>query len=475
MANYKELIGLSARQAVKALEKKQLKPIELLDAAIQRTEEVDKEINALPLRLFEQARAAAKNFKPSKKAKSGSLAGLPFVAKEYNDIKGQPTTFGSPLFKEHRATETAITVSVLENAGGIVMAKSNVPEFAGSNTFNSVYGATRNPHDLRMTVGGSSGGAAASLASGMAWLAMGSDVGGSLRIPASYCGIVGLRPTPGRVARARSLLPFDPIWVEGPMARTVDDLALMLDVQSAYVQEDPLSRPPPEVSFSEQIKAPLKGAKVGYSSNLGLSEVDAEVVDVTRRAAAKLGEANARVVEKGPDLSGAIETFQIQRAHLFASYYGELVKKERDKIPASIVWNVQKGLDLTADETLRAERERKRLVQVMRAYFEEYDFLVCPTVSVPPFAVEQAYPTEINGRQMATYIDWMAMTFIITVTGNPAISVPCGFNKRGLPIGLQIVARHNAEGELLALAAQLESILNLKTAEPIDPRKVAAA
>lgn len=474
MSRYKELIGLSARQAVKALKDKKVKPLELVDAVIQRAEEVDGVINALPVRLFDEARDAAKNYKAEKEAKPESLLGLPFVAKEYNDIKGQVTTFGSPLLKSNRAKETALTVQVLEQAGGIVMAKSNVPEFAGANTFNSVYGATRNPHNLRMTVGGSSGGSSAALASGTAWLAMGSDVGGSLRIPASYCGIVGLRPTPGRVARGRSLLPFDPIWVEGPMARTVDDLALMLDAQSAYVQEDPLSRPPPVESFSEQVKAPLRGPKIAYSKDLGLSEVDAEVVEVTRRATERLSELKVAVVDRSPDLSGSIETFQVQRAQLFATFYGELVKKERDKIPASIVWNVQKGLDLTADEILRADRQRQRLVQSMRAFFEEFDFLVCPTVSVPPFPVEQAHPTEINGKAMTTYIDWMAMTFVITVTGNPAISLPCGFTKSGLPIGLQIVARHNAEGELLALAAQLEAMLGLETVKPVDPRKVMA-
>lgn len=471
MSGSDELIKLTARQAVSALKRREVKPIELLEAAIARIEKVDGEVNALPVKMFDDARASANSFKESADGKGpGWLAGLPFVAKEMNDVKGYPTTYGSPIYKNHRAEETDTTVAVMQKSGGIVMAKSNVPEFAGSNTFNSVYGATRNPWDLRMSAGGSSGGAAAALASGTAWLAMGSDVGGSLRIPASYCGIVGLRPTPGRVPRGRKLLPFDPIWVEGPMARNVDDLALMLDAQSTYVEEDPLSRPPPNVPFSEQVKAAPKRLRIAYSSNFGLTEVDKEVAEVTLAATQRLQEIGATVTETSPDLAGVVETFQTQRAVLFASIHGELVKKERERIPASIVWNIEKGLNITADEVLRAERERQRLVQTMRAFFEKVDFFACPTVSVPPFIVEQAYPTEINGRKMETYIDWMAMTFVITVTGNPAISVPCGFTKSGLPIGLQIVGKHNTEGQLLALAAQLEGILNLPRT-PIDPRR----
>lgn len=467
-----ELISMTARQAVAALKKNEVSPLELVDATIARVEQVDGEINALPVKMFDDARDAAKKFKEKPEGKGpGWLAGLPFVAKEMNDVKGYPTTYGSPVFKDNIAKETDTTVRVMQQCGGIVMAKSNVPEFAGSNTFNSVYGATRNPWDLRMTVGGSSGGASAALASGTAWLAMGSDVGGSLRIPASYCGIVGLRPTPGRVARGRKLLPFDPIWVEGPMARNVDDLALMLDAQSTYVEQDPLSRPPPSVSFSEQIKNTQKGLKIAYSSNFGLTEIDKEVAEVTLAAAKRLAEIGANVSEECPDLRGSIETFQTQRAVLFASVHGETVKRHRDRIPASIVWNIDKGLNITADEVLRAERERQRLVHVMEAFLEDVDLFVCPTVSVPPFVVEQAYPTEINGRKMETYIDWMAMTFVITVTGNPAISVPCGFTKSGLPIGLQIVGKHNSEGQLLAVASQLEAILNLPRV-PINPRRI---
>ncbi|MBR1177153.1 amidase [Bradyrhizobium sp. KB893862 SZCCT0404] len=470
MTKSDELTRLSARQAVAALKKKELKPLELMDAVIERIEKIDGAVNALPVRFFDQARAAARAFSATDMERSpGWLAGLPFVAKEYNDVEGQLTTYGSPLFKDSRAAKTDVSVGVLSNAGGIVMAKSNVPEFAGANTFNSVYGATRNPWDLRMSAGGSSGGAAAALASGTAWLAMGSDVGGSLRIPASYCGIVGMRPTPGRVARGHGLLPFDPIWVEGPMARTVDDLALMLDAQSAQVLDDPLSQPAPAVSFSEQLKEPQKGARVAYSSNLGLAEVDKEVADITLAASKRLTEAGAEVSEDCPELVGAIDTFQTQRALLFATLRGELVRKERDRIPASIVWNVEKGLSLTADEVLRAERERARLVQNMRLFFGRYDFLVCPTVSVPPFPVEKAYPTEINGQAMTTYIDWMSMTFVITVTGNPAISVPCGFTRNGLPVGLQIVGRHHSEGRLLAIAAQLEQILGISPRLPVLP------
>ncbi len=468
-----DLIRLTATEVVALLRRREVSPLELIDALGARMEEVEPRVNALPVRFLDRARETARAFMariPPADPPAGWLAGLPVAAKEFNDVAGQPTTFGSPIFADAVAKENDYTVATLEASGAIFVAKSNVPEFAGSNTFNPVYGKTRNPWNLAMTAGGSSGGAAASLASGTQWLAMGSDLGGSLRIPASYCGIVGLRPSIGRVPRGAGLLPFDPLWVEGPMARNVADLALMLDAQSIPHPRDPLSLAAPAVPFTRALREPKPPRRVGFTPDLGLSSVDPEVADICRRAAARFATLGAAVEDATPDFSGSIEAFQTLRAALFGTLRGELLPKERARINPAIVWNIEKGLALSADELLRAERERAKLYHRVAAFFGEYDLLACPTVAVPPYPVEQAYPTEIGGRKLTTYIDWMFLTFVITLTGCPALSLPCGFTKSGLPVGLQLVGRTRGDAEVLCAAHLLERELAIAPQLPVDPR-----
>ena len=468
-----DLVHLTATEAVALLRKGEVTPLELLDAVAERIEQVEKRVNALPVRFLDIARQKARKLQESSRRKDaprGWLAGLPLVAKEYNDVAGQRTTWGSPIFADHVAPANDITVATLEAAGGVFFAKSNVPEFAGSNTFNPVFGATRNPWNLAMTAGGSSGGAAAALASGTAWLAMGSDLGGSLRIPASYCGIVGMRPSPGRVPRGVGLPPFDTLWVEGPMARTVADLALMLDAQSLPHRHDPLSLPPPEAPFTEAVRSPRAPRRVAFTADLGLMAIDPEVAAICRDATRRFEAAGATVEETAPDFAGAIDTFQTQRAVLIGATRGELLPRHRERINPAIVWNIEKGLAITADEVLRAERERAALFHRVARFFDDYDILACPTVAVPPFPVEQAYPTEIGGRTLTSYIDWMFLTFVLTLTGCPAISLPCGFTKAGLPVGLQLVARSQGEAQLLAAARVLEEELAFPRL-PIEPRE----
>ncbi len=468
-----DLIRLSATEVVALLRRREVSPLDLIDALGARIDEVEPKVNALPLRFLDQARDAARRFMaapPPADPPRGWLAGLPMAAKEYNDVAGQPTTFGSPIFADAVARENDHTVATLEASGAIFMAKSNVPEFAGSNTFNPVYGKTRNPWNLAMTAGGSSGGAAAALASGTQWLAMGSDLGGSLRIPASYCGIAGMRPSVGRVARGAGLLPFDPLWVEGPMARNVRDLALMLDAQSAPHPHDPLSLPAPRVAFSDMLDNARPPRRVGFTPDLGLSAVDPEVTGICREAAQRFAAAGASVEDAAPDFTGSIEAFQTLRAVLFGTLRGELLATERARINPAIVWNIEKGLKLTADEVLRAERGRAALYHRVAAFFDSFDLLACPTVAVPPYPVEQPYPTEIGGKKLTSYIDWMFLTFVITLTGCPALSIPCGFTKSGLPVGLQLVARTRADGELLGAAHLLEQDLGIAGRLPVDPR-----
>jgi amidase len=467
-----QLVRLTATEAVALLKTRQVTPLELIDAAIKHIEAVDPQVNALPIRFFDQARAVAKSLPgktPKETDRRGWLAGLPIAVKDYNDVAGQVTTYGSPIFARNVAPESDLTVAVLEASGAIPIAKSNVPEFAGANTFNPVFGATRNPWDLRMTVGGSSGGSAAALAAGMVWLATGNDLGGSLRIPASYCGVVGMRPSVGRVPRPSSLLPFDPLWVEGPIGRTVADVALMLDAQSTADIHDPLSLPPPDTAFTEAVRQPRGPRRVAFSGNLGLSRVDPEVVEICRAGVQRFQGIGSGIEEACPDLSGAIETFQTLRAVLIASMRGELLDRERDRIAPEIVWNIEKGLKLTPDELLRAERQRAAIYHRVARFFERYDVLACPTVSVPPFPVEQRFPTEIDGERLTTYIDWMFLTFVVTLTSCPAISIPCGFTRSGLPVGLQLIARPRGDFDLLAAAQLLEDACRLTRQLPIMP------
>jgi amidase len=472
MAGTDELCRLTATEAVALLRAGEISPLDLVEAAAARIEAFDGAVNALPIRFLDAAREEARRFPAGRDARAdrpGWLAGLPIAVKDYNDVCGQLTTYGSPIFARNIAREDDVTVATMRANGAIPIAKSNVPEFAGANTFNPVWGATRNPWDLRMSAGGSSGGAAAALAAGLVWLANGSCLGGSLRIPASFCGIVGLRPSPGVVPRGAGLPPFDTLWVEGPLGRTVADVALLLDAQAVPSERDPLSRPTSAVSFTTALGKRRPPRRVGFSLDLGLSRVDPEVAVICRAGAARFATMGAAVEEAAPDFRGAVETFQTQRALLFAALRGELLTRERARIAPDIVWNIERGLALATDEIIRAERARAVLFHRVAAFFETHDLLACPTVAVPPFPVEQPYPTEIGGVRLATYIDWMFLTFVVTLTGCPAISVPCGMTRAGLPVGLQLVGRPHGDAELLGMAQLLEEATGLAGRVPREP------
>lgn len=463
------LCALSATQTVDLLKKREVSPLDVVDAAIARIEAVDPVVNALPQRRFEAARKAARDFpKPDDDALAmpGYLAGLPIAVKDYNDLAGVATTYGSPIFKDNVAAASDLTVANLERRGAIPLAKSNVPEFAGANTFNTVFGATRNPWNPGLTVGGSSGGSAAALASGMVWLATGNDLGGSLRIPASYCSIVGMRPSVGRVPRPVSPIPYDPLWVEGPMGRTVADVALMLDAQAHFDARDPLSWPRPAVPFADAVRRPRAPRRVGFSPDLGIGKVEAQVARICERAALQFGASGAQVDDGCPDFAGGFEAFQTLRANLVAAVRGPLLDTARDRICPEIIWNIEKGLQQSGADVARAERLRGELFNRVSAFFGSYDMLACPTVAVAPFPVEQRYPTEIDGSALDSYIDWMYLTFVLTLTGCPVISIPAGFTDDGRPVGLQLVGRPRGDFELLGAAQWLETALNVPASMP---------
>lgn len=469
-----EMIRMTATEVVTRLNRRDLTPLEVVDTLCRRIEAIDGQVNAVPTRCFERARQQARSMMRPRLdhgERRGWLAGLPIPIKDNNDVGGVTTTQGSPIFADNVASKSDNTVATLEANGAIPIGKTNIPEFAGANTFNSVFGATRNPWDLRMSVSGSSGGAAAALASGQAWLANGNDLGGSLRQPASFCGVVGLRPSPGRVPRKAAALPFDPLWVEGPMARNVPDLALMFDAMCAEHADDPLTMPPPATPWIEAIRAPITPRRIAFSPDLGIVPVESEIKAICRDAALRYFAAmGADVEEACPDFTGALDAFQTLRATLVASALGDLLPNHRNRIKPDIVWNIEKGLIQTSDDVIRAERARRALYHRVSTFFETYDLLVCPATPLAPFPVEINYPEVIAGVKSETYIDWIGICFAVTLTSCPVVAIPAGFTAAGLPVGLQLIGRPRCEAALLGAAALFEQSTGLDKLIPLEPR-----
>jgi amidase len=471
LSGYDELIGLSAVSLVELLRAGELTPHDVLDALEARIAAVDQFVNALPTLCFDRARAHADALMQRPSEERGLLAGMPVPIKDLTNVAGVRTTQGSTIFAHYVAPTSDVLVERLEAEGGIIYAKSNTPEFGtGANTFNDVFGATLNPYDTSRSAAGSCGGAAVALASGMAWLAHGSDLGGSLRNPASFCGIVGMRPTPGRVAQTRALCVDGTLGVQGPMARTVEDLALLLDAMAGEDRRDPLSKPRPAQSFLAAARSRWKPVRVAYSADLGITPVDPQVVEITRRAALRLADAGVIVEEAHPDFAEAHEAFQVLRARSFAISLGALLEKYHDRLRPELIWNIEKGIRLTMPQVVRAEHQRAAMLARAVEFFDSYDLLLCPATIVPPFPVGERYVRACNGVHFTTYIDWLAIAYAISLVCAPALSLPCGFTHDGLPVGLQIIAAPQDDARVLAGARLLEEILGLHTVRPVEPR-----
>lgn len=465
-----ELYRLSAVETCERLRAGDISPLELVEVAAARIAAIDDQLNALPTLCLERAREHACAIMDGQRPR-GLLGGLPIAVKDLNDVAGVRTTYGSPIYADHVPERSDLMVEQLEAQGAIVIGKSNTPEFgAGASTFNEVFGRTRNPWNTGRTVGGSSGGSAAALAAGQVWLATGSDLGGSLRIPASFNSVVGLRPGPGRVAHGPSKLPWDTLGVEGPMARSVADCALLLDAMAGQHPEDPLSLPAPQRSFLDAVRDAQAPRRIGFSPDLGgIVPVDAEVVRICEQAAHRFVELDTVVDDGCPDFDQGIAIFQTLRAALYAANHQDHLVHHREQLKPEVIWNIEQGLGLSVAELARAERARSRLFQRMTTFFRSHDLLLCPTVLVPPFDVGLRYLEEVNGQRSDNYVHWLALTFVISLTGCPAISVPAGLTVDGLPIGLQIVGPPHGEDRVLAAAALLEEIQG-GPATPIDPR-----
>lgn len=471
MGSSEELVRATACDIVERLRKNDITPHDLLDALETRIQKVDGQVNALPTLCFDRARAHADRLMKKPASERGLLAGMPVPIKDLTDVAGVLTTQGSPIFKDSIATKSNIVVENLEANGAVIYAKSNTPEFgAGAQTFNEVFGATLNPWNLSRSASGSSGGAAAALAIGTAWLAHGTDVGGSLRNPASFCGVVGMRPSIGRVAHSQAAKIDRTLSADGPMARNVEDLALMLDAMSGEHPGDALSLPRLPTSFLAAARSGAKPKRIAYSADLGISPVDPEVAEITRKAAQRFAEADVIVEEAHPDFSEAVACAHVLRAYDYVLTKGKLLKSHRDQLKPEVIWNIEEGLKLTLADIERAEAQRVTLMNRALAFFETYDLLLCPTTIVAPFPVEQRYLAECNGVQFDNYVGWLAIVSAITIACCPAMSIPCGFTREGLPVGLQIVAAPRGEARVLAGGKLLETVLGLGALTPIDPR-----
>ena len=471
MASTSELIEQTACGLVDLLAAGEITPLDLLDAVETRISLVDPQVNALPTLCFERARDRARRLMDRPRGDRGILAGLPLPIKDLAEVEGVRTTYGSPIFAHHVPERSNIVVTTIEDQGGIVYAKSAVPEFgAGGNTFNEVFGATLNPWDRTRSASGSSGGAAVAVGTGIGWLAHGNDMGGSLRNPASFCGVVGVRPSPGRVARDPGLLVDSLLGAEGPIARNVADAALLLDAMSGEHPADPISLPRLPERFLSAALRPRRPIRIAFSADLGITPVDREVAAICRAGADRLAAAGIIVDEAHPDLSEAHDVFQVLRAFHFAAAHGAKLRDTPHLLKPEMIWNIEKGLALNAARLLEAEAGRARMISRMLDFFQTYDLLLTPATIVAPFPVEERYVTACEGHQFETYIDWLAIAYAITLTTAPALAMPCGQTASGLPVGLQVIARPRGELDLFSFSAFIEAELGAAVRRPIDPR-----
>jgi amidase len=465
-----DICFMTATEMAKRIRSGELSCREVMEAHLDQIERVNPIVNAIVTRLPGERALALADEADEALARGdavGPLHGLPIAHKDLVPTKGMRTTWGSPIYRDFVPDHDGLIVERLRTGGAIAIGKTNTPEFgAGSQTFNPVFGETLNPYDLTKTCGGSSGGAAVCLACGMLPLADGSDTGGSLRNPGNFCNITGFRTSPGRVPVWPRSVAWFPISVQGPMARTVGDLALMLSVIAGPDPRSPISIAEPGNLFDRALERDFKEVNIAWSKDLGEIPVDPRVTDVLENQRHVFEDLGCMVDEAHPDFRDADEIFKVWRAWSFELNYAELLQHHRDQIKDTVIWNIEQGQQLTGPRIGQAEKKRTALYHRVREFMETYEFLICPVNQVPPFDIKQPYIEEIAGTKMETYIDWMKSCYYITVTGLPAISVPCGFTPEGLPVGVQIVGRHNADFSVLQLAHAFEAATQFHKQRP---------
>ena len=446
-----EFIKLSARQIIDGLKSREFSLKEVLQALRERINEVDSDIHALPTLCFDRI--------DQKPDLSTQLAGIPVAIKDLNDVSGVLCTNGSQIDKNRIPQGSDAMVERLEKRGASIYAKSNTPEFgSGGNTFNDVFESTRNPYDVNLTAGGSSGGAAAALASGTAWLAQGSDLAGSLRTPASFCGVTSLRPSPGLIMGDAGSQPFDVYSQSGPMARTIEDLALFADAMAGSHSKAGLLKHQSADLFRQAAARPVKPVTIAFSSNLGIAEISPEVENTFTQAMNKLEACNINLKQAHPDLSNCDLAFDIPRALGYAQGFGGELDRIRDLIKPENIWNIERGLAVSNEEIIASMNAQAELFNNASSFMQDFDCLICPAVVCEPFDVNERYPGHSDGLGYSEYYRWLKIVYSITATTLPVITIPCGKTVSGLPLGIQIIGKAHGEETLFSIAAYLEEV-----------------
>ncbi len=473
-----EPCDLSAVEARRLIGRRALAPSALLESCIARMEAVDPAVNAMIARDYGAARAAARRADEAVAVGEplGLLHGLPLGVKDLDDAAGLPTTFGSPLFRDNVAATDCAMVADLRAAGAVVLGKTNTPEFgAGANTRNAVHGVTGNPFNPSRSAAGSSGGSAVALATGMVPIATGSDTGGSLRNPASFCGVVGFRPTPGLVPSERRLLGWSPLPVLGPMARTVPDLCLMLAAMVSDNPVDPLAtavhsatvRRPEDFAYPAPID--LACLRVALTPDFGFAPTERHIAEVFAEKTDLFRHVFHRADDATPDCRGADEAFEVTRALNFVAGHAEKVRTSPDQVGPNVRANVAEGLGYDSSQIARALVAQTALYRRWQDFFRGYDVILTPSITVSPRPWRELYPAEIDGKRTRTYFHWLALAYAVTLAGHPALSLPLGLDRAGMPFGLQIVGPRGGDALVLAVAAALEEMLadDPRTARPV--------
>jgi amidase len=467
-----EPCDLPAVEARRLIGARKLSPVELLESCIGRIDKTNKAVNAIVAMDLKRAGKRAKEIEQAigRGEDAGLLGGLPIGVKDLQATAGLRTTWGSLLYKDHVPTEDEYNVANIRRAGGVILAKTNTPEFgAGANTRNRVYGATGNPFDPDKTCAGSSGGSAAALALGQVPLATGSDLGGSLRTPASFCGVAGFRPSPGvvpNVDRAASLTPFS---VSGPMGRTVADAHLLLRAQMGRDKRDPFSSDDNRRIPETLTGADLGALRVAVSPDLGCAPIDRAIADVFRARVASFRHAFREVQERAPDFGPVHDVFEVHRCVQFVAAHRERLEKSRDLLDRNVIDNTERGMKLSLPDVSRAHVEQTKLYKRVLAFFQEVDVLICPAASVSPFPHAQLFVEEINGEKMPTYMRWLALTYAPTTALACAAALPCGVDHLGMPFGIQVIGPNGSDARVLEVAHALEQVLaqHKDTARPV--------
>ncbi|MEE9427702.1 MAG: amidase family protein [Paracoccaceae bacterium] len=464
-----ELCKLSARKAVALLRDGQLSPAELQDAAFARIETVEPVVNAVVTPCPERAAKAADNLTPQPD-QPGYLAGLPLTIKDLTPVAGVRTTWGSVGYRDHVPETSDPLVERLESRGGIVIGKTNTPEMgAGANTFNDVFGRTRNPWNTSRNAGGSSGGAAVALATGECWLAHGSDLAGSLRTPAAFCGVVGMRPSPGVAGGGPAPAGFLNEGIPGPMARDVGDVALFLDAMAGYDPRHPISIAAPAQSFQNAVDQADAKVHIAFSADQGgFAPVEPEIKQVMADAMALVTRAGGEVSDACPALPGLYDTYVTLRGIHYATVPARQPAAIQQHFKQTLKDNIASGLALDAQAIFSAQNGRSDLYHIMRRFLQGYDVLAIPVVGQAPGPVEEEFPLQVAGVKTTDYIDWLRFSFLATTCALPALSLPIGFTKDGMPVGIQLIGPPRGDAKLLQVARAVEDAVGLATT-PIDP------